>query len=180
MEKVNIQLANAFERMSSAVEDRAAGRRTVDNMVVFEERTSPLSLTFPTMIDYEGMTFHSADHLLNYFKAKSAGDEEAAAKIGRGSAKDSRSIPINRFNANHWKKIEHAAVNAVCAIKVKQCEEMRAELKNSGGKRLVYSSTKDPYFSCGLGINDGNVFFPQFWRGQNSLGKILEALRKTV
>jgi ribA/ribD-fused uncharacterized protein len=180
MEKVNKQLANAFERMQSAVQDREKGQRTADNMIIFEDRINPLSLGYPTMILFEGKVFHSAEHLILYFKAKAFDDSDACEKIAKTGVKEARSTPIHRYNPNHWKKFEHRSVDIANQIKVKQCEEMRTALKQSGTKRIVYAAKHDQYFGCGLTINDDNVLFPQYWKGQNALGKILENIRKTV
>ncbi len=177
----NTNLANVLETMHKVVQDREQGIRVADNMIALEQKTNCLTLEFPVLLEFQGMTFASADHLLTYFKALSANDSDALVKItNTKNTATAKTIPIKGFQPNRWKKVEYKAVETATAIKLKQHPQISEFLKNTGTKRIVYASKSDTFFGCGLPITDDNLWFPQFWKGQNALGAILSTLRRTV
>lgn len=177
----NANLSNVLETMHKVVKDRERGMRVADNMIAIEQKVNVLTLDAPTMLDFEGNTFSSAEHLLAYFKAVGAGDTQSAKQIARSpNIKTALSVPIKGFQSHAWKKIEYKAVETVTAIKLKQLPSARDMLKSTGSKHIVYASKADTFFGCGLSINDDNLWFPQFWKGQNALGAILTNLRRKM
>ncbi len=180
-ETLNKNLANVLETMHKVVQDRSIGSRCVDNVYAFEDRINPLALNYPGFIEYAGFTFGSSAHLLMFLKAFGAEDKQAISRITSTlNPKEWSTVQIKRFDYNAWKKVERKAVEVVCSLKIQQQADVKAVLKATGVKRLVYASTIDPYLSCGLAISNDNVFFPQFWRGTNVLGNILESIRKRI
>lgn len=175
---LNKNLANVLETMHKVVLDRENGLVVGDSLVAFEERVSPLSLSYSELIKFQNKTFSSGAHLLLYFKALGSNDVSAAEKISSTlSVKDAARVEIKRFNANDWKRVEYKAVETICAVRLQQSPVMKSLLKSTGTKRLVYASKYDTFFGCGLHITDDNIFFPQFWKGANTLGKIMEKYR---
>jgi ribA/ribD-fused uncharacterized protein len=178
---VNKNFANVFENMQQIVEDRQNGIRMTDSVIIFDDKLNQLSVGYQCDVELEGVTFTSADHALQYLRAMAFQDQAAMRQIAfAATAKQAKTVPINRFNNNTWRKFEYRSMQVVIGAKVQQNKVVREHLKMTGQKRLVYASKQDMYFGCGLNMTDDNVLYPQFWSGQNQLGRILEQLRKTV
>jgi len=178
---VNPNLSNVFENMQKIVEDRANGIRMTDSVIVFDDHLNPLSVGYVCDVELEGVTFSSADHALQYLRAMAFQDRGAMAQIARSpTAKSARTVQINRFNNNIWRRFEHQSMQVVNGAKIKQNKIVRDALKMTGTKRLVYASKADTYFGCGLNMTDDKILYPQFWSGQNKLGQILEQYRKSI
>ena len=171
----NPQLANVFEQMHKIIEDRENGVRTSDNVIVFDHRLHQFSIGYQCPITIDQVTVTSIDHALQYCKALAFNDQLAMKQIASAdSGKSASLVPIRRFNINVWRKYEYKSMQTVIAAKMQQNPTIKQALKMTGTKRLIYASKQDSYFSCGLHLTDDNVLYPQFWTGQNQLGKILE------
>jgi len=178
---VNKNFANVFENMQQIVEDRQNGVRMTDSVIIFDDKFNPLSVGYQCDIVLEGVMFASADHALQYLRAMAFQDQAAMRQIASAAtAKQAKTVLINRFSNNTWRKFEHRSMQVVIGAKVKQNKTAREHLKMTGTKKLVYASKHDTYFGCGLAMNDDNVLYPQFWAGQNQLGHILEQYRKVL
>lgn len=178
---VNKNLANVFENMQQIVEDRQNGVRMTDSVIVFDDRLNPLSVGYLCDIELDGARFTSADHALQYLRAMAFQDKAAMSQIANvATAKQARAVQVYRFNNNTWRKLEHRSMQAVVGAKVHQNKAVREHLKMTGTKRLIYASKHDTYFGCGLSMTDDNILYPQFWAGQNELGRILEQHRKVI
>jgi predicted NAD-dependent protein-ADP-ribosyltransferase YbiA (DUF1768 family) len=110
-------------------------------------------------------------------KAIYAKDEKALSAIGCAfNARAAMEVPINHFNTNGWRSVELRCIRLALSLKYKQNPALARHLKLTGVKKLVYTG-HDGFLTCGLVMKSDNVFYPQFWSGSNTLGKLLEAQR---
>lgn len=170
---------DTFQTINLHATIEETGGRYHDNLMVFCDPTHWLSLDHHNEISFSGYKFQTIRHLILHFKAL-AFDAVAAKTIAEVPAHQASLVQIKKFDVNTWKRIEVRAVRTAVVIALKQSQQLRAALKATGMKRIVYASFKDSFLGCGLSITDENVVYPQFWRGANVYGKMLETLRKTV
>lgn len=167
-----------IDKMQAIIADRDVGQRIENSLYIFENVTNPLSLGHRAAITFDNNQFMSVHHLVLYFKAHQFGDTRArSAILSTSDPQTLASIRINKFDINMWKRVEIVAHRTAIQIKLSECAQARTLLKSTGSKRLVYASTQDAFYGCGLSIDSENVIYPQFWQGQNVLGKILGRIR---
>lgn len=173
----NPNLAVPFEAMQNMIEDRVNGVRYIHGLVIFEDKLSPLSPGWTTLLNFDDRMFNSVDHLVQYMKAVAFRDQVAANKIsGTADPRTYLAVKIDKFSTNAWKRWENEAVKVATGVKFAQSTEAMTTLRDTRTKRLVYAN-KDTYWGCGLVLTDQNAAFPQYWSGMNNLGKVLQNIR---
>ena len=129
----------------------------------------------------EGVTFRTSEHCYQWYAAKEALQDEVAEAVARaespGQAKR-LAAKIKSFIPN-WNEVKYDVMKAVQEAKAESSYLFREQLLESGDKMLC-EGLPDPYWGSGLNIENTITTKPEFWPGQNNLGKILMDLRSRL
>ena len=110
------------------------------------------------------MKVDSVDTANEVLKAKTAAAAKAAAQA------------LSPEKLDIWKEHSNEAMYNVLKIKVQQSPLFLNALIDSGDSRLV-KATRDTYWGIGLDIKFAANTHPDFYRGSNVLGSLLEKVR---
>ena len=132
--------------------------------------------------EYNGITFHSSEQLIQYMKAIYYEDSDVATAIlNSDTALECKQLAkdIKRFNREEWIKIAGEMCDVRIYEKFNQNEEL-AKLLLSTGTRKIVEASRDRDWGCRLSIGDDRCLALVTWYSQGLLGQILEAIQSKL
>lgn len=148
-----------------------------------EEENAYLSNWFYCEFVVDGVKFNSGEQYMMYSKAITMGDKETAEKILK--ERDFTKIKklgrmVKPFDGKLWDSCKEAVMLKGLQAKFEQNEKLKQELLATGDAILAECAQKDLIWGIGLRMNSKDRFFPERWKGQNLLGKILMTVRENL
>ncbi len=64
-----------------------------------------------------------------------------------------------------------------CKAKFEQNPNLMSYLRDTKGTKFIKANKKDKTWSCGLALDDNNLFNEAAWQGKNKLGDVLIDIR---
>lgn len=137
---------------------------------------------YPCNIKFSGQNFTSLEQAYQWRFVKYVGITQLADEILNSTtpqqAKDiARRVP--RHLHGEWHSIKLAVMKQLLHAKADYCKQFRNTLIMTAGKSIV-ESTSDVFWSSGLPPQDSITTLPDYYPGQNFLGKILERVRSEL
>ena len=148
------------------------------DFLYFSGHLTALSNLFMCVLKDKGTTYHSAEQMYQFLRAKSRGNDKVAQDVL--DAEDSRKAMYagKQIPQNYpWKQTDGVAImQHVIRIKHQQCEPFRRMIDKCNDKHLKpLEATKHPFWGCGATLSE--VSRPGFnhdgCEGNNQLGKII-------
>jgi len=128
----------------------------------------------------DGVDFLTAEQAMMYLKALLFHDEKtgnlilAATDPGKQKALGRQ---VSGFDEGVWDEHKYAIVKRSNLAKFSQNKGLRRKLFQTGKKMLVEASPVDVIWGIGLDEREAAMIAPEFWPGQNLLGKIMTEVR---
>ena len=145
-----------------------------------EPENKEFSNFYETNFKVDGIEYKSAEHAFEAIKAKTFGDEETFAKILKAkSAQSAKSFgnKVKEFKEEVWKEKQDEVMKSILRAKFTQNLDLRKKLLDTEEKVLANADSRDRYWGIGTSANTSVAKDPKKWKGENKLGKMLEALR---
>ena len=130
-----------------------------------------------------GIEYCTAEQFMMAEKARLFNDEEICREIlATNNAKKQKSLGriVKDFVPEVWDKHKFSIVYLGNYAKFTQNEELKAVLLNTGDTTLVEASPYDKIWGIGLSEKDIRASDRQEWKGENLLGKVLDAVRARI
>ncbi|KAL1640066.1 hypothetical protein SLS58_007333 [Diplodia intermedia] len=131
---------------------------------------------------HEGTTFNCAEQWMMWRKARTAGDEKAAAKIlATREPRKQKSLgrKVEGFDEGVWDGIKSQVVEEGNYLKFTQNEALRKMLLDTGERELAEASKFDRVWGIGFAAADAAHTPREEW-GENLLGKALVRVRERI
>jgi len=138
--------------------------------------------TLRDMTDEKGIKYNCCEQYMMAQKALLFKDNDSYKKImNEPSPYKQKQLgrKVKNFDLNVWDKYKIDIVFTGNHLKFSQHPDIKQRLLNTEGKQLVEASPGDKVWGVGLGIGDEKILDECRWRGQNLLGQVLSALRKS-
>ena len=132
-------------------------------------------------IEVDGVQYPSVEHYFQAMKAKEFKDDEMLDKIVK--AKTSKAVKamgkkVKNFVKEIWDSKRDELMNTGVRAKFVQHPELQKQLLETGDRLIGEANARDMYWGIGTATTSEKSQYPDKWRGQNKLGKILMDLRK--
>ena len=137
---------------------------------------------YPCSVNYENRNFSSSEHAYQWEKAIGVGDFDAECQIIEaqdGYAAKKISNSLDKDLVDLWRR-SHAVtiMKRIVQAKFDSVEEFRKEMIDSAGMYLIEATT-DTYWGVGFLRDVAAYCRPQYWPGENVMGRILMEIRDT-
>lgn len=131
----------------------------------------------------EDHIFTSAEQYMMYNKASIFDDDDIADEIldthnCRHIKKLGRKVKY--FDEELWDEYKVDIVTRGNYLKFSQNEKLKEKLLDTGNATIVEASSYDKIWGVGIDVKDPRIYNPEFWRGQNLLGKCLMQVRYLI
>lgn len=147
-------------------------------MIAFYSKNSPYSNFYYTEFEYKGYKVTSSEQAFMLEKALmfdesmvrtilATDDPRAIKKLGR---------KVRNFDEKKWDKVKYDIMVDVLLAKF-SVEPLKTQLLNTGDELMVEASPTDKIWGAGLTIGDPRLNYPNYYPGQNLLGKALMEAR---
>jgi ribA/ribD-fused uncharacterized protein len=140
--------------------------------------------TFSNMAEYpvqiEDRRYPTVEHYFQAMKAQEFNDKEILEKIlETPSAKAVKALgkKVKNFIKEKWDSERLDIMKRGVRAKFVQHPELQKQLIETGNKQIGDADARDLFWGIGTSENTEKSKFPEKWKGQNQLGKILMALR---
>ena len=135
---------------------------------------------YPCTVYYKDKCFSSSEHAYQWQKAITVGDFDAAERIFEapdGYVAKKISLRLNKQRLDIWRRYCSVRVmKKIAQAKFESVEEFRKELIDSRGMYLIEATT-DTFWGVGFLTNVAACCKPQYWPGENVMGRILMEIR---
>ena len=156
---------------------------TKESITAFFTSRSPLSNHHPSEITINNQKFSTVEQFFMHQKAMFFKDTTSAVKIlSTSSPKDAKTLgrSVKNFNISAWNEVCVDFMKTGLHAKFHQNDHLARFLKNTGDTKLVEANPRDKYWGVGLSLQDDKIWSPDNWAGKNTLGLLLEEIRKTL
>jgi ribA/ribD-fused uncharacterized protein len=154
--------------------------KVVNGYVCFSGRASPFSNFYKAPFTAEGKHFETNEHFYQYYKAKCAEDDSAAASILAESDPAKAKWIGNKVKVKaEW--YGNTALNVMTSgivQKFQQNETLKRLLTKCASLKFVECTQYDSFWGNGLKWTDAKVGDPSKWKGKNTLGACLQEASK--
>ena len=93
---------------------------------------------------------------------------------GFDAMKKAKSLLLDNALSDEWKDKAYTEMLESCWLKFTACSHVKDKLLDS--RLTIVEATGDPFWGSGLNIQQTLDCLPEFWPGENNLGKILMQL----
>ena len=139
-----------------------------EEIVSFKDEYSFLDTVFPSRVDYEGVSYPSAESAFQASKLRNEAERKRFAECSPDKAR-SKGAGITPYNG--WEDVRLSIMERIQESKFSGNPELRQKLLSTGSKKLIYGNKrKDTYW----GVD------PITWNGENNLGKLLMKTREKL
>jgi len=147
-------------------------------MIAFYGKNSPYSNFHYVEFDYKGYKVTSSEQAFMLEKALmfdnsmvkpilATTDPRAIKKLGR---------KVKNFDEKKWNKVRYDIMVDILCAKF-SVEPLKSQLLSTGDELMVEASPNDKVWGAGLVIGDPRLNCPNYYPGQNLLGKALMEAR---
>lgn len=147
-------------------------------MIKFYGKNSPYSNFYYVEFDYKGYKVTSSEQAFMLEKALmfdesmvkpilATTDPRAIKRLGR---------KVKNFDEKKWNKVRYDIMVDILLAKF-SVEPLKSELLGTGDELMVEASPNDKIWGAGLVIGDPRLNYPNYYPGQNLLGKALMEAR---
>ena len=163
-------------------DDRCPARNIGEPILPFRSHNMVLSNYYPCELEAYDMKFKSLEHAYQWKKATEAGEADLANRIEQsqhaGKAKKlSEEVPAEFTKT--WETSNTTVMRELISLKATQIDEFKTALIQSSGKHLA-EATSDTFWASGLPPKMTEIISPEYWPGENTLGKLLMSLRSSI
>lgn len=154
--------------------------KTGERFVFFWRSASVFSQWHPSVFEFRGERFETAEQWMMAGKARRFGDEEVRAKIlATSSPEQQKSLgrKVRGFDADAWTAASFGVVYAGSWLKFARGTRRGDALVETAGYTLVEASPLDCIWGIGLAAEHDEASRRAAWRGENRLGRVLTELR---
>lgn len=148
-------------------------------MIAFYGKNSPYSNFYYVEFEYKGYKVTSSEQAFMLEKALlfdesmvkailATDDPRAIKKLGR---------KVKNFDEKKWNKVRYDIMVDILIAKF-SVEPLKSELLGTGDELMVEASPNDKIWGAGLVIGDARLNYPDYYPGQNLLGKALMEARE--
>ena len=152
---------------------------TDQNSYGFFSKLHPFSNFYEVPFEFQGITYHSTEQMIQHLKATHFDDEETAEKILEADTLlecKKLAREIENYNNYGWNSIAKSMCESGIKCKFDQNSSLKLSLLKTKGKKLVECSV-DEIWGTGVFINDHQALNCDRWINQGILGEILEEIR---
>ena len=148
--------------------------------ICFKGHLCVMSNMYPCSVYYKNRCFHSSEHAYQWEKALGVEAFHIACQIIEaqdGYAAKQISALLDKDLVDLW-RCQHAVriMKTIAQAKFDSVEEFRKELIDSAGMYLI-EATMDTYWGVGFLRDVAAYCRPQYWPGENVMGRILMEIR---
>lgn len=147
-------------------------------MIKFYGKNSPYSNFYYVEFEYKGYKVTSSEQAFMLEKALmfdtsmvkpilATTDPRAIKRLGR---------KVKNFDEKKWNKVRYNIMVDILLAKF-SVEPLKSELLGTGDEYIVEASPTDKIWGAGLVIGDARLNYPNYYPGQNLLGKALMEAR---
>ena len=147
-------------------------------MIAFYGKNSPYSNFHYVEFEYKGYKVTSSEQAFMLEKALmfdtsmvkpilATTDPRAIKRLGR---------KVRNFDEKKWNKVRYDIMVDILLAKF-STEPLKAQLLSTGDELMVEASPNDKIWGAGLVIGDARLNYPNYYPGQNLLGKALMEVR---
>lgn len=130
-----------------------------------------------------GIKFNCSEQYFMYKKAMTFKDlvvAELILETGLPSAQKHLGRGVADFDEKVWDEVKVKHMYDACYAKFSQNPELKQQLLNTIGTRLVEASPYDKIWGIGYGEDDYQAHDPSLWNGLNLLGEVLDDVRAAL
>ena len=148
--------------------------------ICFKGHLCVMSNMYPCSVYYKDRCFSSSEHAYQWEKARGVGALDVAREIIEaedGYVAKKLSLSLNKDLVDEW-RCKHAVkiMKTIAQAKFDSVEEFRKEMIDSVGMYLI-EATVDTYWGAGFLRDVAAYCRPQYWPGENVMGRILMEIR---
>jgi len=157
--------------------------KEVNSMVFFWGKDDPFSNFYYTPFKHKNILFKWSEQAVMYEKAMLFGSIQVAKEILRAPTPQAckqlgRSRKI-AFNQDVWDEQKETVYFNVLLSKFSN-PKLKKVLLETNDKLLAEASPYDKIWGIGYAWDHPNALYPDRWKGQNLLGKVLMDVRETL
>jgi ribA/ribD-fused uncharacterized protein len=137
----------------------------------------------PCKFEVDGIKFNCSEQYFMYKKAMTFNDVPVAELILESifpSEQKHLGRGVGDFDGNVWDEVKFKHMYDACYAKFSQNPDLKEQLLNTIGTRLVEASPYDKIWGIGFREDDPNAHDPSLWKGLNLLGEVLDDVRATL
>lgn len=147
-------------------------------MIAFYGKNSPYSNFYYVEFEYKGYKVTSSEQAFMLEKALLFDESMVKAIL---ATTDPRAIKrlgrkVRNFDEKKWNKVRYDIMVDILLAKF-STEPLKAQLLSTGDELMVEASPNDKVWGAGLVIGDARLNYPNYYPGQNLLGKALMEAR---
>ncbi len=138
---------------------------------------------YPCKFEVDGIKFNCSEQYFMYKKAMTFNDVVIAELIlesGFPSEQKHLGRGVGDYNDKIWEEVRVKHMYDACYAKFSQNPELKRQLLDTIGTRLVEASPYDKIWGIGYKEDDYRAHDPSLWNGLNLLGKVLDDVRITL
>ena len=158
--------------------ERAYQRHTAKGIHFFSENVH-MSNFAPTPFVLNGIKYETAEQALMYQKAIVCGDREAAEVVLRTkSQRRVKRLGMSIKSVQRWENEKEQHMKDILRAKYEQNDDIKQKLLATGDRPLI-EATNNPFWGAGAHLTSKEIT-EGTWRGKNTLGLLLQDLRRTL
>ena len=155
------------------------GRVGCTRVIPFKGKQHPMSNFFPCRLTVDGLQFCCSEAAYQHKKAVMYGRPDVARKIYKaqdGPAAKRAAKTLGQKTCPMWEERKLSTMEHILEAKFLGCVQFRRALQSSG-RQILGEATENSFWATGLSPEATDITEPEFWPGQNRLGRLLMALR---
>ena len=139
--------------------------RFKEKIVVLNEDSNPLSMSYRCQFSFEGKQYNSA---IEAYQTK---------RIGPSSVETSNIFQDNNLEVKGWTERKDVVMKNILKAKFHQVMEIHERLKSIGIRTAEFAeATADDYWGTGLSRQETEQTHPSQWPGENRLGTMIKEI----
>lgn len=145
--------------------------------------SGPFSQWHHSKFTVDGITYSHAEQFMMAAKARLFNDNDTLAKIlATSNPRDQKKLgrEVKNFDADLWDEHKFSVVYIGSYHKFTQNLDLKKELLATGETTMVEASPVDRIWGIGLAEDDIRAGYRNEWRGDNYLGRVLDAVRARI
>ncbi|MCR9201755.1 MAG: NADAR family protein [Planctomycetaceae bacterium] len=149
-------------------------------LVLFWKPPNPFGQWTISPFVVDGTDYVCAEQYMMAEKARLFGDSKTEQRImSTDSPREHKKLgkQVIGFLEDRWITERCRIVFCGNVAKFGQNEDLKAQLMNTGDRRLVEASPLDRIWGIGFAADHPSAYQPEQWRGRNLLGETLERVR---
>ena len=152
-------------------------------LVLFWKPPNPFGQWTLSPFEIEGRRYVCAEQYMMAEKARLFGDAAREQRImNSDSPREHKKLgkQVAGFVEERWEAERCDIVFRANVAKFRQNENLRAQLLDTGERRLVEASPLDRIWGIGFAADHPSAYQPEQWRGLNLLGETLQRVRREL